>query len=60
MRVAMKGQISGTRDGVDWPAPGVEIELPDDEAVALLNLGMAEPAGETPVETADATPKRKR
>lgn len=46
MRVRMKHQISGTRDGLDWPAPGEEIDLPDDDAAAVLNTGMAEPAGE--------------
>lgn len=42
MRVKMRHQISGTRDGVAWPAPGEEIDLPDDEAVTLLRQGMAE------------------
>lgn len=43
VRVRMKHQMSGTRQGVDWPAPGEEIALPEDEAVTLLNSGMAEP-----------------
>ncbi|MCO5986568.1 hypothetical protein NE235_10685 [Actinoallomurus spadix] len=42
MRVKMRHQISGTRDGQDWPAPGEEIDLPEDEAVSVLNSGMAE------------------
>lgn len=42
MRVKMRHQMSGTRDGVAWPAPGEEITLPDDEATTLLNQGMAE------------------
>lgn len=42
MLVKMRRQISGTRDGQDWPAPGEEINLPDDEAVTLLGQGMVE------------------
>jgi hypothetical protein len=41
MNVTMKVQISGTRDGQDWPAPGTSIDLPDDEAAQLLALGLA-------------------
>jgi hypothetical protein len=40
-KVRMIGQISGTRDGKDWPAPGGEITLPDDEANALIANGLA-------------------
>ncbi|MCP2339171.1 hypothetical protein [Actinomadura rupiterrae] len=43
MRVVMKHQISGTRDGQEWPAPGGEIELPDVEGAMLCAQGMAEP-----------------
>lgn len=45
VKVRMRHQMSGTRDGVDWPAPGGEIDLPDGEAAALCAQGMAEPAG---------------
>ena len=34
--------ISGTRNGDDWPAPGETMELPDDEAQVLLDLGLAD------------------
>lgn len=54
MRVAMKLQISGTRNGEPWPARGETIDLPDDEAAALVAQGAAEPAGET----ADAAPEQ--
>ncbi len=43
MRVRLLGDISGTRDGQNWPPRGSEIDLPDDEAVALCGQGMAEP-----------------
>lgn len=38
----MKVQMSGTRDGVDWPDRGVEIDLPDDEAKELAASGIVE------------------
>lgn len=41
MRVTMRGDISGTRDGVDWPARGGFVDLPDDEAAQLVANGMA-------------------
>lgn len=43
MRIQMTKQISGTRNGLDWPAPGEEIEVSDDEGAALCEQGMAEP-----------------
>jgi hypothetical protein len=43
MRVRLLGDISGTRDGVNWPPRGSEIDLPDDEAVNLCGQGMAVP-----------------
>jgi hypothetical protein len=42
MKVQMKVQISGTRNGEDWPAPGEAAEVSDEEAVSLLNSGLAE------------------
>lgn len=42
MIVTMKRQISGTRDGVDWPEPGGTIDVPDDEAATLIEIGAAE------------------
>jgi hypothetical protein len=41
MRVRLTSQISGTRDGRDWPAPGTVVDLPDYEARALLAGGTA-------------------
>lgn len=41
MRVEMKTQISGTRNGKDWPAPGGVVDLPEDEAEGLVANGMA-------------------
>jgi hypothetical protein len=61
MRVRMRQYMSGTRDGHDWPAPGAEIDLPDDEGADLCRNGVAEPvAVPVPVERADAPPAEKR
>lgn len=40
-KVRMIVQISGSRDGEDWPAPGQEVSLPEDEANQLLAMGQA-------------------
>jgi hypothetical protein len=39
--IVLKAQISGTRNGKDWPAPGARLILSDDEANGLVNSGMA-------------------
>ena len=60
MRIRMLHDRSGPRwDGQDWPPPGGELDVPDDEAVALIEHGIAVPAadGDThdePVPAADA------
>lgn len=43
MKVKLKVQLSGTRDGVSWPAVGSVVELPDDEARDMLVSGVAAP-----------------
>lgn len=52
MRVKMKVDMSGTRDGVPWPPRGTVIELPDAEAQQYLDADMAVPAGKEAPETA--------
>lgn len=42
MRLTMKIQIVGVRDGVEWPAPGGVIDVPDHEAESLIGCGYAE------------------
>jgi hypothetical protein len=39
--VTISRQISGTRNGQPWPAPGQPANLPDGEADGLVALGMA-------------------
>lgn len=48
MRVRLTTQISGTRDGREWPAPGTVIDLPDSEAHGLLTAGTAVEPGDDP------------
>lgn len=41
MKVCMKVQLTGTRNGEDWPAPGDILDAPADEAASLIDLGLA-------------------
>lgn len=43
MKVKMKVDISGSRNGQPWPARGETVELPDAEGADLCAAGMAEP-----------------
>ncbi len=43
MRVKLKADISGDRDGRPWPARGEEIEVPDEEGASLCANDLAEP-----------------
>jgi hypothetical protein len=52
MRVRMTVQVSGMRNGQEWPARGSVVDLPDTEAAELVRAGMAVPAGEPESETA--------
>lgn len=40
-KVTMIVQISGTRDGEDWPGFGEEITVPEDEADGLIANSLA-------------------
>jgi F0F1-type ATP synthase epsilon subunit len=44
MKIKMRVSITGTRDGQEWPAAGETIDLPADEATALVDAGIAEVA----------------
>lgn len=41
MNVRLTTQISGTRNGADWPIPGSVVDLPDAEAKDLIRAGQA-------------------
>lgn len=43
MKVKMKIDVSGSRNGQPWPARGETVELPDAEGADLCAAGMAEP-----------------
>ena len=51
MKVQIKGDISGSRDGAPWPKRGETMELPDDEGAQLCASGLAVPVS---VKDADA------
>lgn len=55
MRVVMKVQMSGTRNGQPWPARGAAIDLPDDEAQGYIGADMAVAAGDAPAAVETAT-----
>lgn len=42
MKIRMLVQVSGTRNGLDWPARGSVVDLPDDEAQSYVDNGMAD------------------
>lgn len=48
MKIKMQQQITGTRNGDVWPAPGGELVVPDAEGAALCAQGLAVPVAETP------------
>lgn len=58
MNVRLTGDISGTRNGQEWPKRGGEIDLPEDEAKQLVSNGMAEVVVETATAPAQAVEKR--
>jgi hypothetical protein len=38
--IEITARISGTRNGVDWPAIGEALTVPDDEAADLVRMGL--------------------
>jgi len=52
VKVRMRIQIVGTRDGVAWPPPGGVKDVPDHEGARLCANGFAEPVVEERVEKA--------
>jgi hypothetical protein len=60
MKVRMTVDISGTRNGQEWPPRGEVVDLPDDEGAALCSSGMATPVAVDKVEKAVAAEPEKR
>ncbi|MFJ8153962.1 hypothetical protein [Streptomyces sp. NPDC094468] len=56
MKVRIKGDISGSRNGVPWPKRGEVIDLPDDEATGLCRSGLAVPVTEVQDDVEEAVP----
>lgn len=58
--VRMIVKLSGTRDGVEWPAVGAVLECPAEEAAQLIGTHLAVDAtparSAAPVESATASP----
>jgi hypothetical protein len=44
VKITMRVGITGTRNGEDWPPVGGTIDLPTDEANALVDAGLADAA----------------
>jgi len=40
-KIKLKVQMSGTRNGEDWPAPGSVVDLPAEESAQLVSQGCA-------------------
>lgn len=55
----MKTQISGNLDGVRWPAPGGEIDLPERVALHEIEAGRAEPVAQKEQTRAEKRPAKK-
>jgi len=60
MKVRMKTQLTGSRNGVRWPAAGEVKELTDNEGADLCAAGLAEPVVEERVEKRPAKRAEKR
>jgi hypothetical protein len=48
VRVQLLGDMSGTRNGQQWPPRGSTVDLPDDEALPLVQTRMARPVVDAP------------
>lgn len=61
MKVRMKVEMSGTRNGEAWPGRGETVVVGDQEGADLCAAGLAEPvAAPEPVEKAVASEPEKR
>ena len=60
MKVRMKHQITGTRNGAYWPAPRTVVDLPGLEAAKLCASGQAEPVADVEPQKAVVPEPEKR
>ena len=59
MKVRMKTQVLGNLDGVRWPAPGSEVDLPERVARHEIAAGRAEPVAELERARAETRPAKR-
>lgn len=60
MKVRMVQRIIGTLDGVSYPAPGEEWDVPDAVGANLCDRGFAEPVAEKASDKAEKAVPRKK
>lgn len=60
MRVEMKIEISGARDGSPWPLMGGVVDVPDAEGAELVANGHAVPVAPEPEKATARRPVEKR
>jgi len=56
VKVRIRGDISGSRNGVPWPKRGETMELPDDEGAQLCASGLAAPVKDPEKDVEKAVP----
>lgn len=56
MKIRMKADISGSRNGKPWPGRGETTEVPDGEGADLCAAGLAEPVADRKGKVETATP----
>lgn len=55
MRIKLLVDLSGMRNGIDWPKRGTVVDLPEDEARSMIRAGMgAESEDDVMIESAVA------
>lgn len=59
MKVKMTAQLTGTRNGVRWPAPGSVVEVGPSEGADLCGQRVAVPVVESVGEKAEKRPTKR-
>lgn len=60
MKVKMRAEVSGSRNGRPWPRPGEEITVPDQEGMDLCAAGIAEPVSQRERDRAETREEKTR
>jgi len=56
MKIRMKADVSGSRNGKPWPRRGETVDVPAAEAADMCAAGIAEPVGDKDHKVETATP----